>query len=254
MQVTPAKQERRESSPMGVILWPSRFLSQDERLALESAVVSSRSISANIDLFGEREGADSLFLIKDGWACRYMVTREGGRQLIALLVPGDICNLDSLLFDRLDYGVRTLTQATIIALPRDRAVALATQYSGIALMFAWRALVENATLGKWALALGRLSATQRLAHLFCELSVCLGMEEKDKSSFEFPLTQEQIGDALGLTAVHVNRMMQLLRADGLISLANRTMTIQSVARLRRIGGFDPHYLHFVPDQGQGASS
>lgn len=252
MQVISAGVETGGSSSMGAGLWPSRFLLRDERHALEGAIVSSRSIGAHVDLFGEREHADNLFLMKDGWACRYMITREGGRQLIALLVPGDLCNLDCLLFDRLDYGVRTLTQSTIVAWPRDKAVALATKYPGIARMFARRALVENATLGKWALTLGRLSATQRLAHLFCELSVRLGMEDNDKSSFEFPLTQEHIGDVLGLTAVHVNRMVQLLRGEGLISLSNRTLTIQNVAKLRRIGGFDPHYLHVELDDAASA--
>ena len=253
MQIISAKSETCGSSPVGAGLWPSRFLSREERRALEEAVGSPRTISAHSDLASERERADSLFLIKEGWAGRYNLTREGGRQFLALLVPGDLCNLDSLLFDQLDYGVRTLTPATIFALPRDRAVALATEHPGIARMFTWRAFVENATLGKWALALGRRSAKERLAHLLCELSVRLGIKDGGENSFEFPLTQEQIADAIGLTAVHVNRMMKVLRAEGVIALTNRTLTIQNVAQLRRIGGFDPCYLHIEQDDGTSAN-
>jgi CRP-like cAMP-binding protein len=194
----------------------------------------------------EGERAATLFVVTDGWAYRYTTTREGGRQLTALLVPGDVGNLDSLMFDRLDYGVRTSTRAEIVALPRDRALALSAQHPGIAHTFTWLALLESRVLSKWALSLGRRSAIERLAHLLCELSVRLDAETGDETSFPFPLTQEQIADALGLTSVHVNRTMQHLRNEGLIETANRAMTIPDVAKLRQVGGFDPRYLHIAP--------
>jgi len=230
----------------GTRLWASRFLSHEERDALENAVVSARVVNANTDLVREGEGTDTLFIVAEGWACRYSTTREGGRQLPALLVPGDVGNLDSLMFDRLDYGVRTLAQATIVAMPRDRALALAAQHPGIARTFTWLALVENAILSKWALSLGRRSAKERLAHLLCELSVRLDAEHGNESRFAFPLTQEQVADTLGLTSVHVNRTMQQLRTEGLVMTANRTMTLPDTARIRQISGFDPRYLHIDP--------
>ncbi|TPG42679.1 Crp/Fnr family transcriptional regulator [Sphingomonas koreensis] len=243
METISAKLNAHRNLPLGTGLWPSRFLSREERTALEEAVQPSRMVGAHSDLVGERERADSLFLIKEGWAARYVITRRGARQFLGLLVPGDLCNLESLLFDRLDYGVRTLTQATIVALPRDRALALTTQHPGIARMFIWRALVDNAILGKWTLALGRRSAKGRLAHLLCELSARLDVGGGNESRFAFPLTQEQIADTLGLTSVHVNRTIRLLREEGLVAIANQNMTITDVARLRQIGGFDPSYLH-----------
>ena len=227
----------------GTRLWASHFLSREEKHALEGGVLLAKSVSAGTDLVREGERADSLFIVVDGWACRYTMTREGGRQFPTLLVPGDIGNLDSLLFDRLDYGVRTLTDTMILTLPRDRALASAAQHPGIARTFTWLALIENATLGKWALSLGRRSAKERLAHLLCELSVRLDAEDGNESSFAFPLTQEQVADALGLTSVHVNRTMQQLRTEGLIATENRMMKIPNVAQLRHIGGFNPRYLH-----------
>lgn len=246
MKMISATLEPHDSLPLGQGLWPSRFLSAEERSALEKAVVSSRSVGARRDLVSERARVESLFILKEGWAARYTITRGGGRYFLTLLVPGDLCNPDSLLIDRLDYGVRTLTGATVVALPRDQVSALAFQHPGIARMFLWRAFVDNAILGRSALALSRQTAKERLAHLLCELSVRLNAAETDNSSFDFPLTQEQIADALGLTSIHVNRTMRSLRAEGLVAIANRTMTLPDVARLRHISGFDPSYLHIDP--------
>lgn len=221
----------------------SHFLSREERLALEEAMSPPRVMQSNVDLVRHGQGSGRVFIVTEGWACRYAITRDGSRQLPTLLVPGDVANLDSLLFDRLNYGVRTLTQATVVSLPRDRALALAAAYPGIARTFTWLALVDNANLTEWTLSLGRRSAKERLAHLLCELSVRLDADDGEASSFAFPLTQEQIADTLGLTAVHVNRTMQQLRSDGLIVTASRTVTLPNVDSLRRLGGFDPSYLH-----------
>jgi two-component sensor histidine kinase len=241
-----ARTVSRPETPLSATrLWRSRFLSREEQHALADAVSIAKPVGPNIDLVREGEHADSLFIVTEGWACRYATTREGGRQLPAVLVPGDVGNLDSLMFDRLDYGVRTITQTKVVTLPRNRALALAAQHPGIARTFTWLGLIENMILSKWVLSLGRRSATERLAHLLCELSARLGAEDGEESSFAFPLTQEQVADALGLTSVHVNRTMQHLRTDGLIATANRTMTIPDVAKLRQVGGFDPRYLHIA---------
>lgn len=234
---------------IGTRLLESRLLSHEERRALDDAVSSPRPVRTGTDLVGEGQRTDSLFIVVDGWACRYMTTSAGGRQFPALILPGDIGNLDSLMLDQLDYGVRTLSDATVVTLPRDRALALAALHPGIARAFTRLAMVENVILSKWVLSLGCRDARERLAHLFCELSARLDAQDGNQSSFEYPLTQEQIGDALGLTAVHVNRTIQQLRAEGLVVTRGRTMLLPDVARLRRISGFDPRYLHIDPPIG-----
>lgn len=249
VQPASAPAPRVASSPprlTGTRLWSSGLLRREEQQALEDAVSAVKLVDPNVDLVREGRPMDSVFIVAEGWVCRYTTTREGGRQLPALLVPGDIGNLDTLMFDRIDYGVRTITRATVVVLPRDQALALAAQYSGIARAFTWAALVENAILGKWALSLGRRSAKERLAHLLCELSVRLHAEDGNQSSFAFPLTQELVADALGLTSVHVNRTMQQLRGDGMVSTENRVLTLPDVAALRDVAGFDPSYLHIDP--------
>lgn len=235
----------------GTRLGDCHLLSASEQGALEAAVTAPRTFRPNTDLVREGAREDSVFILLDGWACRYETTREGGRQLPALLLPGDVANLDSLMIERVDYGVRSLTHVIVVGLRRDRALALAAEYPGIARAFTWLALIENVILSKWILSVGRRSAKDRLAHLLCELHVRLGAGHDGENSFPFPITQEQLADALGLTSVHVNRTMQQLRGEGLIATANRTMTLTDVAALRRMCGFDPRYLH-APAAGQAS--
>jgi CRP-like cAMP-binding protein len=111
-------------------------------------------------------------------------------------------------------------------------------------MFAQAAFVEIAILSRWALCLGRLSAQERLAHLLCELATRRGYtEDQRQARIDLPLTQEQLADVLGLTPVHVNRVVQQLRGAGLIAMRGRTMEIFDYQGLRAIAGFDPAYLH-----------
>jgi len=226
----------------------SPFLSDEERQRLEQAPVILRSVGAGIDLVRQQEPGDLLIFVVEGWACRYKTTPNGGRQISALLVAGDLGNIDALMFDCLDFGIRTLTPTTILTISRERAIALTADYTGIARAVTWFAMVENAVLSQWMLCLGRQSAATRLAHLFCELSTRLRAEDGNKSSFQFPLTQEHLADVLGLTPIHVNRTMQYLRGEGLIRTEHRRMILPDLERLRRIGEFDPHYLHAHPKE------
>ncbi len=241
---TPARPTHRSLSDAR--LTASSILSADERRALEDIALTPRPVGAGDDLVREHEPADQLHFVTEGWAMRFKPTRGGDRQIVGLAVPGDLANIDSFLFRELDYSVRALTHAVVVPVPRDRLLALAAEHPGIARALTWTALVENATLSQWAFCLGRKNAEGRLAHLLCELAIRLG-QTGDAARFELPLTQEHLADALGLTAVHVNRIMQRLRADGLIATANRAVTIPDTARLREVGDFDPAYLHLGDD-------
>lgn len=220
-------------------------LSGEEREALQGAALPLRSIRAGTLLVREGESADRLFLIVEGWACRFQNTRDGMRQILILAMPGDTANIDILTFEHPSYGVRALSHAKVLAIARDRALALAARYPGIARTFLFSALTDNAVLSQAMLRLGRFSARQRVAHLLCELSARFNNNDESETSFQLPLTQEQIGDALGLTPVHVNRTLQKLRTEGLIVTANRAVSIPDMERLRRVGEFDPAYLHML---------
>jgi len=223
-------------------LWRSPFLTKTEQRAVEHAVTWSKRFDPHKDLVCEAEKADNLLIVASGWAYRYTCAPDGGRQLTALLVPGDIANLDMLLFERVAYSVRTLTDVTVVALPRKQALALVDEHPGIARTFTGLAMVENAIASKWMLSLGRRSAHARIAHLLCEIAIRLGTDGENNITFPFPLRQDQIGDLLGLTNIHVNRTIQQLRAEGLIQLCDRVLTVPDVTALRCTAGFDPGYL------------
>jgi CRP-like cAMP-binding protein len=218
-------------------------LSEQELHALGEAMIS-RPVSAGATLASRGADAAALCYLSEGWAFRHQTTRNGSRQISGLALPGDFANLDVLAFAQIDYGVRMLTAGTIFALPRDGALALGERYPGIAAMFARQAFVENAILSRWTLCLGRMSAAERLAHLLCEVAARLGHDDlTEQPVFDMPLTQEQLADALGLTAVHVNRMLQQLRGEGLIATRGRSLTILLYAMLRARCDYDPAYLH-----------
>lgn len=226
----------------------SRFLAAfeepEERLAVQAVARPAQSLRANADLFREGDEPNQLHVLVDGWACRYKTTREGCRQIVALILPGDVADLDTLMFGRSDFGVRTFTPATFVPIPCDDALALVSHHAGIARVMTRLALIENAILSQWALCLGRMSARERLAHLLCELGERLFPDgARDGMSFDMPLTQEQIADTIGLTSVHVNRTLQLLREEGLVETQSRTASLPDVARLRDLAGFDGAYLH-----------
>lgn len=234
---------REPSDVAGTRLVTAGCLSLEERGALEEAVSRVRNVAAGAELGREGLAGSDLNILVAGWACRYKSTHDGHRQLTALLLAGDICNLDCLLFDRTDYGVRMLTDGSVLTLSRARAQALAARYPGIARSFTRLALVENAALRQWALNLGRRFAIPHLAHFFCELVVRLEEGGNDRGPHKLPLGRDLLADVLGLTPIHVSRAMKQLHAEGLVVSNRGTITIIDVDGLRRIGKFDPAYLH-----------
>lgn len=218
-------------------------LPDEERRELESAAMPAYDVRSNTDVLREGDTTDQLYVMVEGWACRYKTMRDGSRQIIGLMVPGDVANLDALLFGRPGYGVRVFGAARVVAIPCDGVLALAERHGRIAKLLMRMALVENGILGQWALCLGRQSAQQRLAHLLCELDIRLADAEDGAGGFVLPLTQEQLADTLGLTPVHVNRTIQQLRALGMVVISNRTVTLPDLPALRNMAEFTPGYLH-----------
>lgn len=242
---TPTAPPRRSTdfTLLGTRLAASPFLSSEERYVLEKSALPAKSIAINKDLLRQAEHVSHIEILIEGWACRYKITRDGRRQIVGLLIPGDVANIDSFMFTRPAYAVRTLCTTKTISIPRDDLSNLAEQHSGIAKTLAWLAMRENAILSEWILCLGRLSAKQRVAHLVCELGLRLSGLNETESCFELPLTQEQIADILGLTAVHVNRMIRQLRGEGLIDVKGRIIRISNMTALCRVAEFDADYLY-----------
>jgi len=225
-------------------LWLSADLDAADRDALARACTSVRMVSAGTDLLHQGVPNDALHVLLDGWAARCTIMEDGSRFISALAIAGDICDLDALRFDQLDYGVTMLSAGTVMVLPRQRADALFASNPAVADAFWSLALAENSILTTWAASTGRRSAQNRLAHLLCELLVRLSVVGRaDGHSYDLPLTQEHIADALGLTPVHINRTLQSLRSMDLVTVQHRRVAVHDWAALCALCGFRPEYLH-----------
>ena len=169
---------------------------------------------------------------------------DGRRQILSFHVPGDVPDLQSLHLHTMDHTLSALTQATVAFIPHESLRDLVAARPTIAAAL-WRdTLIDAAIFREWMTGLGRRDARGRIAHLFCEMYLKLqavGLAADHRC--DFPPTQTEMGDALGLSTVHVNRTLQDMRAQELISLQGRSLHILSWKGLEAAGEFDPTYLH-----------
>jgi len=224
-------------------LWMAEGLDQADQEALAEACDNIRSVSAGTDLQREGTPACSLHILLDGWAARYKIMKDGSRFIPAVSVPGDLCDPDALQFAKLNYSVRMLSAVTVIILPRQQARALLASHPAIANVFWTLAFSEHSIQTEWSASIGRRSALHRTAHLLCELLMRLtAIGKADGHSYDLPVTQEQLADALGLTKVHVNRMVRSLSAMEFVTVQHRRVQIHDWLGLSAMCGFQPNYL------------
>lgn len=179
-----------------------------------------------------------------GFVTRYKLVGDGGRQIVAIHLSGDFVDLQHILLDRADHSIHALTLATVAQFPADALIRLAYQFPEIGKALWLESLVEAATFREWIANVGRRDARARTAHLLCELATrrqAAGLGAVD--TFELPMTQEQLGDALGLTSVHINRTLRGLESEGLIRRSKRAVVVADWPALQRAGDFNPNYLH-----------
>ena len=192
-----------------------------------------------------RPGHRSTFstLVVKGLVARFDQLANGHRQITALHIAGDFCDLHSLAVPETGWGMESLTDSVVRQVPHEALRKLVTGSPAIAIAF-WRdTVVDSSLLAKWASALGRRSAKSRLAHLLCEMGTRVehaGLGTAD--NFDFPITQSQIADVLGITPVHLNRTMQALRQEQLLTTSGSRFSLPDRQRLCQIALFDPAYL------------
>lgn len=225
-------------------------LGEGELAGLERACAASRQASAKADLVHEGDRPERLHILLEGWACRFKLLPDGRRQITALLLPGDICDLDSLYLGRSDYGVATLTACTVTTLDLEALRRLAAQQPAVSEALGFLIAVDNAMLTERSAGLGRRSAREHLAHFLCETLLRLTLVGRARGNgYTLLITQDEIGDVLGLTAVHVNRVIQSFRNDGVIERSGHNLIICEWNVLRQIGAFRPGYLHLNDADG-----
>jgi len=218
-------------------------LTDDDRKMLAGLGLAPQMVSARTDLISEGDKPRNVHLVLKGYACRYKLLDDGRRQIVALFVPGDLCDLHVQILGEMDHGIATLTEAEIIEIPPDGIRRLISNPRVNRALW-WASLVDEGTLREWLVSMGQRDAPQQMAHVFCEIHTRLravGLGEKN--GFDLPLTQNDLADVMGITPVHVNRTLKSLRADNLVWIEGRRLVIPDIESLRRFAGFDPNYLH-----------
>ena len=239
----PLRGHRATTNPLVAKLQNVTPLSHEDRQALDGLCRDVREVAARRDIIGDGERPDHVHLMLEGWAARYKILSDGGRQITAFLVPGDFCDAHVTILSEMDHGIAALTPTRIAYIPHH-AIKTVTEQPQLARALWWATLVDEAVLRAWIVNLGRRDAFQRMAHLLCELHVRMkNVGLVAEGGFDLPLTQEELADALGLTPVHTNRVVQRLRSEGLITLKGHDLVILDADRLRIAAGFNPAYLH-----------
>jgi CRP-like cAMP-binding protein len=215
-----------------------------EKRALKSLAGIQRDFRAYEDIVREGEKPNAVCLIATGLACRYKVLLDGERQIMAFHVPGSVPDTQGLFLDRMDHNIGTLAPSSVLFIPHSAMLTLFQEHPGLGYLF-WRStLIEAAIYREWMVGLGRRNAYSRLAHLLCEIMMLMKLAGLETgNACELPLTQAELGDATGMSTVHVNRTLQELRARNLIAFKAGSLTILDWAGLVNAGEFDPAYLH-----------
>jgi len=219
-------------------------LSTEEESAIRGAVAETRQVRADQILIRSGQVLNSSMILLDGWLARSKDLASGERQVTELHVAGDFADLHGFTLKRLGHDLMTLSDCTLAVVPHERLEQVVDRFPRLARAYWYSTNVDGAIHRELALSLGQRSAIARMAHLFCELHARLDMVGRARNDgYEFPLTQRELSECLGLTVVHANRTLQELRRRGLVELENRQLKIIDRRGLEGIAEFDPAYLY-----------
>jgi CRP-like cAMP-binding protein len=219
-------------------------LTPGERAALSTLPMRTQAVPAHRDVVLQGDRPTDCCLVLSGFLCRHKIVCGSQRQILSFHLPGDIPDLQSLHLESMDYSLGALVPSQVAFIPHAAVREAMAREPGINAIL-WRAtLLDAAIFRAWLASVGRRPAYQRIAHLFCEIYVRMKMAGiADAHGFTLPVTQTELADALGLSAVHVNRTLQQLRQDGVIVSRGKYHGFTDWERLKQAGDFDPSYLY-----------
>lgn len=225
-------------------------LDKDDRAAIFDLPFTVKLIERHHYVVREHDVATHSCLMLSGYSIRSKTVASGNRQIVSVHMKGEMVDLQNSLLERADHSVQMLTPSKVALIPREAVIKLTAERPIVARAMWIDTLVDASIFREWIANVGRRDAKTRIAHLLCELSLRLkvaGLGEN--GSYELPMTQEQLGDATGLTSVHVNRTIKVLEADGLIERSDpRSIIIGDWRKLADAGDFDSNYLHMRKDE------
>lgn len=223
-------------------------LEDEHKAAVRALPMRVRDFADDADLVRQGDRPKECCLIVRGMACRYKLVSGGKRQIVSICFTGDLPDLQSLQLEVMDHSISALTVVRAAFIPHEAMKALWAEHPALGQLFLKHALIDAAIFRDWVANVGRRSAYERIAHLFCEVFIrmqSLGLAATD--SFRLPMTQSELGDATALSTVHVNRVLQQLRRENLIASQGDVHEIVDWEGLKQAGDFDESYLH----QGRG---
>jgi CRP-like cAMP-binding protein len=232
-------------SPLLKKLMQFSEFSEEERCIINKLTSDrQKQYGAREDIIREGEHSADIHVVLSGLACRYKILRDGTRQIMAFLVPGDPCDAEIFILDAMDHNIGTLTPTVVASVSGSRMKELLLNRPSIALGFWWNTLQDEGVLRERIIDEGRRDAYSRIGFLIYEIFVRMrAFGDIDDNNFEFPVTQTDLADATGLTPVHVNRMLKQLRRENLIAIDGKTWTILDPKGLRKAARFEASYLH-----------
>lgn len=224
-------------------------LSDDSKRAIEEFATRRVCVlGPGKDVISEGEDPRTVNLVVDGWACRYKMLEDGRRQILAFFIPGDIADLHVYILKAMDHSIGAITQLRYAMLTPAEFEKMGDEHPRALRALWWDALLTASIQREWLVSVGQRSALESLAHLACELFLRLKMVGLvGNGRCNFPLTQSDIADALGLTQPHVSRIVRELNDSGLATLKRGSLTVHDLAGLKNLAMFNPNYLHHLYD-------
>lgn len=224
----------------------TRFDSDEKSRLDELLAFPTKTYARGEDIIAQGEKVENIHLVLTGLAARIKFLRNGDRQLMAFLVPGDLCDLEVFVLEAMDHSIVAMSATTCVLIPAQVIRDLLTESTKLTQALWWSTMVDSAILREWIVDHGSRDARERIAHLCYELLIRYRLVgETTDNSIPFPITQEDLSDATGMTPIHANRILQQLRTDGLIDLKGKVLTILDPGRLKAVARFESNYLHLI---------
>lgn len=240
--IMPASHERALGAFLKRLTSRSALMAQEQQAVLNLPGTAVQ-VRPNRDFVPLGQKVDHSCLVVSGFVGRFKQDRDGRRQITMFHIPGDMCDLHSVVEPVATSALQALSETTIMEVPHAPIREAAARFPALALAF-WRdCMVDAAILAEWVMNVGRRDARERIAHTLCELAIRLGAKTEDEHVvYDLPITQMHLADATALTAVHVNRTLQNLRGEELVEWRSGRLQILNWEGLVNVAQFDPEYL------------
>jgi CRP-like cAMP-binding protein len=218
-------------------------LSSDELDWLAVTQSPPFAVRRGTQLTHEGQTGHKAFILQSGWGCSFKLLPDGGRQIISFPVPGDCVGLRSVLMRTADHSLSVLTDAVVTVVDKEFVLKCITEFPRLGAALLWAASRDEAMVVEHLVSIGRRSAIERTAHFFMELAERLSLIGlTSKGEFKCPLSQFVLADALGLTAIHINRVLRQLREQKMLTLRNGRVHMHDLIGLKKLAGFEGGYL------------